>query len=60
MIKVLPSTSILMDDLSRLSFGLEDLQTRHLQVITGTPMEVAVPRKVTLILFAMKKFEIQS
>ena len=33
------------EDLRRLSFLLSDLQTSHLQLITGTPWEVPVPRK---------------
>ncbi len=37
-----------IEDLSRLSFELEDLHTVQLQVMTGTPCEVPVPRTVTI------------
>src|SRR5438477_6310397 len=34
---------------SRLSRGSSDVQTRHAQPTTGTPVDVPVPRKVTIM-----------
>src|SRR5437868_15307574 len=45
--KCFPFASHRTDCRSRLFFGLEDVQTRHEQPTTGTPVEVPVPRNET-------------
>src|SRR5438477_11075786 len=47
--KYLPRDSIFTDCRRRLSRGSSDAQTRHGQPTTGTPVDVPVPRKVTIM-----------
>jgi hypothetical protein len=46
MISRFPLTSIMMEERRRWSLWLSDVQTSHLQAITGMPCEVPVPRNV--------------
>src|SRR5512140_3647150 len=46
---VRPPSSIVTDCRSRWFFGLSDVQTRQWQPMTGTPVEVPVPRNVTIM-----------
>ena len=45
--KLFPSTSSIIELRKRASFESDELHTRQLQQITGTPVDVPVPRKVT-------------
>src|SRR5438093_12994160 len=44
-----PSNSSMTEGRVRLSWGSEDLHTRQSQARVGTPVDVPVPRKVSLI-----------
>jgi hypothetical protein len=43
-----PLSETSTDDLSRRSFGLDELQTGHLQPISGMPVDVPVPKNFIL------------
>src|SRR5437867_3655488 len=55
--KNLPFASIFADCLRRLFRGSPEEQMLQLQPTTGTPVEVPVPRKVTIIEIRISNFE---